>query len=684
MRTEIEEVKVSTEAIRSNTTLSCLNSHLVDSCEVLLSGIPTGVDLPKDVVLKKVLTAMGLNDFERFIVNSRDWVPKKRTNGTPEAFQAIVYRCSSPSNRDFLIMNAPKLASIHTNTLFGCGGDHKLVLRSLWPRETYSLLSKANIAAHKIGFARPVVRNLVVHMRKTTQLNASSNSLYIVPSEATNHTFMENRVAHTWIDLFLVNDSDSYSHYTKTNSPLFAGHDLIALKYRLPKPPNPLRTFASRHLESVDVDSLHQALRDSLDNTNVDPRIRRDPIDSGAASFSDGVIRAFDAVAPCRRVSTVRTRHKPWVSIDIRDLMRASATERIVERGVRGERRMRASEEAIAHIRRCWRSWMMFECRLRRERSRCWSCLTSPRHLTWCRIALCLHDLQVYYSFYPHDLEIGIHRLNRDIAAVAAWATGNGLSLNVRKTKAIILASDPYYRQLDLQRVPRVALNSVELPYSTEVQCLGLWIQTGLDWSRQVGSASGRIYGVLRVLRRLRRLLSRQNRKELIEALVFPHLDYACAAYDDLFDYQNIQLHRALNACVRFVFGTIGRRERVTPYRLGLGWLSVELRRRYFIASIAYSCLAQGTPSYLVKNFKLAAVNSGIERFSPRLPRRTLYYRSVDTAALQNSFTYTATDLINDLFPETILFDPRLISRTKQTIFSKLLAIDNDNSQIQI
>uniref|UniRef100_A0ABD2WV44 Reverse transcriptase domain-containing protein n=1 Tax=Trichogramma kaykai TaxID=54128 RepID=A0ABD2WV44_9HYME len=181
-------------------------------------------------------------------------------------------------------------------------------------------------------------------------------------------------------------------------------------------------------------------------------------------------------------------------------------------------------------------------------------------------------DLQVYFSFLPHYLEIGVHRLNTDIATVVVWATSNGLSLNVRKTKAIILASDPYYHQLNLQRD---ALNSVKLPYSAKVQCLGLWIQTSLDWSRQVGSASGRVYGVLRVLRRLRRLLSRQNRKELIETLVFPHLDYACAAYDDLFDYQNLQLHRALNACVRFVVGSISRREHVTPYRIGLGWVSV-------------------------------------------------------------------------------------------------------------
>uniref|UniRef100_A0ABD2X045 Reverse transcriptase domain-containing protein n=1 Tax=Trichogramma kaykai TaxID=54128 RepID=A0ABD2X045_9HYME len=647
--------------------------------------------------------------------------------------------------------------------------------------------------------------------------------------------FLENRMAHTWIDLFLVNDSDSYSHYTKTNSPSFAGHDLIALKYKLPKPPNPLRMFTSRHLESVNVDSLHRALRDSLDTTNIDPRNRSDPIDSGAASFSDGVIRAFDAVAPCH-VSTVRTHHKPWISIDIRDLMRerdraysrakgsrrredvdafkrlrnevktrlnqakplnqhfagiASTSAAFTVEDVLGVLSTRLDENepvfdfspvglneltaAIngAHskaigpdnisvkmikmamlvilqplhdiINRCIETgifpsvWLRtFVLPLAKQRTITDILQTRPiaklcevsklcerllhdqlssyvetnhllnpsqagfrrGHSTHTALLAVLDDVRmsieegkitvlvlfdftkafdmvphrtllaklrklsfsdrsvqwfVYYSFLSHDLEVGVHRLNTDIAAVAAWATSNGLSLNVRKTKAIILASHPYYRQLDLQSFPRVALNSVELPYSAEVQCLGLLIQTGLDWSRQVGSASGRVYGVLHVLRRLHRLLSRQNRKELIETLVFPHLDYACAAYDDLLDYQN---------------------------RLELGWLSVDLRSRYFKASIAYS-LAQGTPSYLVKNFKLA-VNSEIQRFSPRLPRRTLYYPPVDTAALQNSFIYIATDLINDLFPETILFDPRLISRTKQTIFSKLLAIDNDNSQIQI
>lgn len=91
-----------------------------------------------------------------------------------------------------------------------------------------------------------------------------------------------------------------------------------------------------------------------------------------------------------------------------------------------------------------------------------------------------------------------------------------------------------------------------------------------------------------------------------------------------------------------------------------------------------YTCLASRI-SYLMKNFKLPT-DSEIERFSSRLPRRTLYYQPVNTATLTNSFTYTATDLINNLFTETIPFDCRLIPRIEGTIFSKLLTIDNDNS----
>uniref|UniRef100_A0ABD2WZX0 Uncharacterized protein n=1 Tax=Trichogramma kaykai TaxID=54128 RepID=A0ABD2WZX0_9HYME len=155
--------------MRNSTVLPYSNSHLTDSCEVLLTGISASVDLPRNVVLKKLLSAMGLDDFERFIASSRDWSPKKRVPDATEDFKAIVFRCSSHSNHDFIIMSAPKLASIHSETIFGSGGDHRLFLRALWLREVYSLFSRANTAAHGIRFSRPIVRNLIVHRCETVQ-----------------------------------------------------------------------------------------------------------------------------------------------------------------------------------------------------------------------------------------------------------------------------------------------------------------------------------------------------------------------------------------------------------------------------------------------------------------------------------------------------------------------------------
>ncbi|CAB0041555.1 unnamed protein product [Trichogramma brassicae] len=330
-----ESVKASTKTLRSSTVLPYSNSHLTDSCEVLLTGIPASVDLLRNIVLKKLLSAMGLDDFERFIVSSRDWSPKRRGPDAPADFKAIVFRCSSPSNRDFFIMSAPKLASIHTETIFGSGGSHRLSLCALWPREVYSLLSKANTAAHGIGLTRPIVRNLTVHMRKIVQSP-------LIPIATINE-----------LDLFVAKNRTLSQNQNQKQNP--------------------------NQKKNVLVHSKHMIFAD---------------------------------------------------------------------------------------------------------------------------------DLQIYHSFLPHHLDIGILRLNRDMAAVAAWAATNGLNLNAQKTKATILASDPYYRLINRQPIPQLSLNSVVIPYSTEVKCLGLWIEKDLSWSKQVGVIAGWIHGVLRVLRCHRRTLS--------------------------------------------------------------------------------------------------------------------------------------------------------------------------------
>ena len=68
-----------------------------------------------------------------------------------------------------------------------------------------------------------------------------SFGLFLVPSQPTHHTSRETVVngmstiheSHTWLDLFIVQDSQSVLQYEKSDAPLIAGRDLIKLNYRL-------------------------------------------------------------------------------------------------------------------------------------------------------------------------------------------------------------------------------------------------------------------------------------------------------------------------------------------------------------------------------------------------------------------------------------------------------------------
>ncbi|CAB0032320.1 unnamed protein product, partial [Trichogramma brassicae] len=171
-----------------------------------------------------------------------------------------------------------------------------------------------------------------------------------------------------------------------------------------------------------------------------------------------------------------------------------------------------------------------------------------PTKLRFSKHMMFADDLQVYHSFPLYAFDQAISRINRDLSAVSEWAQANGLSLNAIKTKAILIGSDPFLRRIDLRLAPKITLDNTQIEYSTEVKCLGVWIQAKLDWSKQVDTIVARVFGALRSLRHYRHALTMQNRKDLVQSLIFPHFDYACAVYHDLFNDENLKLQRALNA----------------------------------------------------------------------------------------------------------------------------------------
>ena len=96
------------------------------------------------------------------------------------------------------------------------------------------------------------------------------------------------------------------------------------------------------------------------------------------------------------------------------------------------------------------------------------------------------------------------------------------------------------------------------------VKYLRIVMSSRMSWDRQVNNVTKKIRAVLYQLKLYRNLMPETLRR-LAVILVLPHLDYCCAAFMDMTLEQDIKLKRAINTCLRFVYG-VRREDHITQY----------------------------------------------------------------------------------------------------------------------
>uniref|UniRef100_A0A6V7KRN2 Uncharacterized protein n=1 Tax=Bracon brevicornis TaxID=1563983 RepID=A0A6V7KRN2_9HYME len=144
-------------------------------------------------------------------------------------------------------------------------------------------------------------------------------------------------------------------------------------------------------------------------------------------------------------------------------------------------------------------------------------------------------------------------------------------------------------------------------------------------------------------LRLFRKSTTLELRKHLVQALVFPILDYCYLVFAGLSAEISAILDRLLNYGVRFVFG-LRLDEHVTAYRRRLGWMKCEKRRNHFPGCLTYKVLSSRVSNYLANLFS-ANTSSRPDRgdvMPLAIPRRY-------TVTLDKSFHVTASYLWNSL-----------------------------------
>ncbi|KAL7291810.1 hypothetical protein TKK_0014591 [Trichogramma kaykai] len=145
-----------------------LMNKQTDQCEVLLSGMPSGLELTDDQVLGKTFSIMGLKYHELFITKTRSCKPRN-PRSVKEHIRAIVFQCSSSIVGDGLAAQTHKLARIKNKDLFDTGGESQLSLSLLWPKNVYHLLRETKSLSRHHQYPIPIVQNFTVFMRKSPQ-----------------------------------------------------------------------------------------------------------------------------------------------------------------------------------------------------------------------------------------------------------------------------------------------------------------------------------------------------------------------------------------------------------------------------------------------------------------------------------------------------------------------------------
>ena len=135
-------------------------------------------------------------------------------------------------------------------------------------------------------------------------------------------------------------------------------------------------------------------------------------------------------------------------------------------------------------------------------------------------------------AFYCHDnSSTNIQsKLNADLAAITSWLRDNKLTLNVIKSKFMIIGS-----RAKLNQFSDIALvaNNDRLEKVTKFKYLGVTINQHLSWHDHIEQLQRQVAKRLGVLKRIKHLLPVYARKIYVTTMVIPILEYASIVWGD-------------------------------------------------------------------------------------------------------------------------------------------------------
>jgi hypothetical protein len=162
-------------------------------------------------------------------------------------------------------------------------------------------------------------------------------------------------------------------------------------------------------------------------------------------------------------------------------------------------------------------------------------------------------DTQLYLSFKPdgatNELDV-ICALQNCIKDIRTWMTVDKLKLNDGKTEFLIIGTAA---QLKKVNISSIVIGQDNVPVVLCARNLGVWFDNNLNMSHHINKTCQSVVYHLHNIRCIRKFLSYEDRKSVVQALIMSRIDYCNSLLFDVTDVHLSKLQRLQNTAARLI-----------------------------------------------------------------------------------------------------------------------------------
>lgn len=260
-----------------------------------------------------------------------------------------------------------------------------------------------------------------------------------------------------------------------------------------------------------------------------------------------------------------------------------------------------------------------------------------PDQLKYCKVRMYADDVQLHISSGNGSIDDCILKLNEDLNSVSLWAAANGLSINPRKSKCIVIRKR---LQKKILINPDIYINNQRIEIVNSARNLGVVINNTLTWSDHIVTACGKTFSMLRTLWPTQYCTPFKIRLLLAKTYLIPILTYACELFASCDDASKSRLNVTYNNIARYVYG-IGRFDSISAFSSRIYGVPLDSLLKIRTLIYLHKIITSREPGYLYNRI----------RFSPLLRNNNLTPFRHHTLISEWQFYINAVRLWNRLPP---------------------------------